>query len=168
MKTYDPIAEYTKPVSLHASLLSRTLAFILDISIISLTILAPVTTLAEQLIPKTDYHAVYAYITNNSGLSNVLSIIMVFVFILIILYFTLLEYLLGQTIGKKFLGLHVVTSEGKNILFWQALVRNCVLLPLMPFIFFWVVDPLYLLFTKRRLTEQLTKTQTVNYIKQVL
>ena len=64
--------------------------------------------------------------------------------------------------------LKVEGNEGKMPKLWQCFVRNLVFLPIFPFIIFWFIDPLYLVLTKQRLSEQLTKTRTVNanYIKQ--
>lgn len=164
MKQYDPLARYQQQELQAPSFLARSLAFLLDLSLLGMTIFAPVSLLAEQFIPATDYKSAYHYFLSNVAAANVLTIVFFFVFVLGILYFTLLEYLIGQTAGKRLLRLKIVDLSGKNPAFWQCLVRNLVLLPVFPFIIFWVVDPLYLLFTKQRLTEQLSRTRTVNYI----
>jgi uncharacterized RDD family membrane protein YckC len=68
------------------------------------------------------------------------------------------EYWLGQTIGKRIAGLHVVRESGAPISLGQALVR---LLP-VAFQFYWV-DVLFALFTERhqRAFELLSKTRVV-------
>ena len=168
MKVYDPLAAYnTIPIE-QPSLVKRFLAFLLDFSLLSITVFTPLSAVLEKLAPSTNFSATYAAFTSNESTSTIITIIMVFVFTLVTLYFVLLEYLIGQTAGMIVMGLKVEGHEGKMPAFWQCLLRNLVFLPIFPFIVFWIVDPLYLVFTKQRLSEQLTKTRTVNanYIKQ--
>lgn len=164
MKVYDPLAQYQQQGIVAPSFLTRMLAFFVDMALLSVTIFAPMSLFAEQFIPTADYKTAYQYFLSNAAAANVLTIVFFFMFVLAILYFTLLEYLIGQTAGKRLLLLKVVDISGKHPAFWQCIVRNLVLLPVFPFVIFWVVDPLYLLFTKQRLTEQLSRTRTVNYI----
>ncbi len=161
MKPYDPLQQYAQKEVAFPSFFTRMLAFFIDLSLLSMTIFAPVSLLADKVIPVTDYKTTYQYFLSNVSAANVLTIVFFFIFVLGILYFALLEYLIGQTAGKRLLHLKVVDTSGKNPAFWQCLVRNIILLPLFPFIIFWVVDPLYLLFTKQRLTEQLSRTKTI-------
>ena len=44
--------------------------------------------------------------------------------IVIILYFIILEGTIGATIGKKVLGMQIITNDGSKIGLWQAVVRN--------------------------------------------
>ncbi len=164
MKIYDPLAQYQQHAIVAPSFLTRSLAFFADMALLSVTIFAPLSLLAEQFVPAADYTTAYQYFLSNVSAANVLTIVFFFVFVLALLYFALLEYLLGQTAGKRLLRLKIVDVSGKQPAFWQCIVRNLVLLPVFPFMIFWVVDPLYLFFTKQRLTEQLSRTRTVNYI----
>ena len=68
------------------------------------------------------------------------------------------EYWMGQTVGKRILGLQVVRESGAPISLGQAIVR---LLP-VAFQFYWV-DVLFALFTDRhqRAFELLSKTRVV-------
>jgi len=157
---YDPFKQYNK-ISNVPSFFSRTLAFLLDISILGFTVFAPVTSFAQKLVPNADYTSAYQYFTQNDKVANVITVVMLFVFVLVMLYFILLEYFIGQTAGKRFMNLKVVSVDGERPKFWQCVVRNIVLLPVFPFVIFWVLDPLYLLFSKRRLSEQLSRTRTV-------
>ena len=74
-------------------------------------------------------------------------------------YFSLFEYLLGQTPGMMLLNIRAV-----NVTFWRALVRNAYLVPIFPFPVLWVVEPVYLLVRKTRLLELATGTRTIEYI----
>jgi len=67
------------------------------------------------------------------------------VFVLVILYFPVLETLFGQTAGKRAFGTFVARETGERIGFWTAVVRR------IPFMFdIWPVDAVFLLFTARR------------------
>jgi uncharacterized RDD family membrane protein YckC len=167
MKAYDPLAAYNKVPADQPSVVKRFLAFLLDFSLLSVIVFTPVSAVLEKLSPTTDIIATYAVFTSNEATSAIITIVMVFAFTLVMLYFVLLEYLLGQTAGMLFIGLKVQGNEGNLPTFWQCIIRNCVFLPLFPFIVFWIIDPLYVVFTKQRLSEQLSRTRTVNvnYIK---
>ena len=169
MKKYDPLAQYQfSPTFQQPSFLKRTLAFLVDMSLLSFTVFTPVSTLVGRLVPADGISLSESYqsLLQNSTTSTIITVVMLFVFTLMLLYFTISEYLLGQTAGKRLLGLKVEDSNGNFPTFWQCLIRNLVFLPIFPFILFWVIDPLYLAFSKQRLSEQLSRTRTVNYIKE--
>ena len=85
--------------------------------------------------------------------------------VLSITYFTVLEYSIQQTLGKKLLNLKVIALN-KNPKIWQYWVRSLFLVPLFPFILLWFIDPLYLFFNKQgqRFTEQLSKTKVIQEV----
>ncbi len=171
MKAYDPLTAYTAtPLFEQPSIMKRVLSFFIDFSLLSLTIFTPLSWVLEILSPTTNFSAAYTAFLNNETTNTIITVLMLYVFILVLLYFALLEYLVGQTAGMCFLNLKVENNAGQKITFWQALVRNCVFLPIFPFILFWFIDPAYLIFTKKRLSEQLSRTRTINantnYIKE--
>jgi uncharacterized RDD family membrane protein YckC len=43
-----------------------------------------------------------------------------------VIYFPVMESIFGQTLGKRILGLRVVTKSGNSISFWQAIKRRIV------------------------------------------
>ena len=97
----------------------------------------------------------------------------------------MLEKKMGQTIGKMLMKIYVVdarekvagenartlafmasshsTSDNNNLKTWQLLARNLVFIPMFPFVLLWVLDPLFMFFTKtnQRLTEILGRTKVV-------
>jgi uncharacterized RDD family membrane protein YckC len=78
-------------------------------------------------------------------LTVALGICAVIVFVLVILYFPVLETLFGQTAGKRVFGTFVARETGERVGFWTAVVRR------IPFMFdIWPVDAVFLLFTARR------------------
>ena len=69
----------------------------------------------------------------------------VIVFVLVILYFPVLETLFGQTAGKRVFGTYVARETGERVGFWIAVVRR------IPFMFdIWPIDAVFVLFTARK------------------
>ena len=59
-----------------------------------------------------------------------------------------------------------IVSDAGDMKRWQALVRNLMFIPIFPFDFLFIADPIVMLFTKtnQRLSEILSKTRVVeNY-----
>ena len=106
----------------------------------------------------------YNYFINNPSLNNAILWVSIALSALTLSYFTILEWKLGQTLGKMILKINV-KSEHKTIKIWQAFVRNLFLIPVFPFIALWIIDPLFMLFTKnnQRLMEILSKSKVVQH-----
>ena len=143
----------------------RIAAFLIDIMVINFTILFPFKTLLESFVPQ-NYSFTEAYNTMGSNLNTgYIAVVSVLMFLLVMLYFAKLEKKYGQTIGKRLLKLHVA-SDNKEIKSWQIYVRSIFFIPIFPFLLLWLLDPLFMIFTKtgQRLSEILSKTRTVeNY-----
>ena len=109
----------------------------------------------------------YKYIQGDTGTATVLFLVFMILTSLTLAYFILQEYLIGQTIGKILFRLKIVTVVDDETLgpinFWQSIVRSLFLIPTIPFILMWIIDPVYLLFTKKgqRLSEWLCKTKVI-------
>jgi len=145
-----------------ASVFRRFFAFLIDLLIIDFVIVFPFRGILQDIMPKGSYKEAYQFLISHSGYNTIISVIMVISGILSIFYFALLEYKFNQSIGKMFLGVFV-KNDLKQKKFWQYLVRSLFLLPVFPFIILWVIDPLFMFFTKshQRLSEILSKTKTV-------
>jgi uncharacterized RDD family membrane protein YckC len=80
------------------------------------------------------------------------------------LYTIIAEYVVGHTLGKRLMGIRVVTEIGARITFGQAIVRQ---LPM--FLQVYMVDVMFALFTEhsQRAFELLSKTRTVRAIDPV-
>ena len=127
-------------------------AFVFDFLIVDFILLYPFTGIAEK-ISSIDA----SFITFQGPLiSLVFAAAAIF-----ILYFALLEYATGQTIGKMLMKIKSIGLTGKRMSFWQALGRNLFLLPAFPFIFLWIIDPIFIIWKRISLSEMLTKTATV-------
>lgn len=138
----------------------RVLAFVIDILIINFVIGFPFRRLIAGIVPARDFSNSYAYISSNQKLVGLLSLIMILFGLLAILYFAILEYKMGQTVGKMFMNIKV---EAEQLTFFSCLIRSMFLIFIFPFVLLWVIDPLFMFFTKdkRRLSEILSKTRTI-------
>ena len=81
--------------------------------------------------------------------------------IIALLYFTLYQHYLGQTLGMRLLGLRVAGDRS----LWRCALRNAFALPFFPFTLFWIMDPLYLFWRKERLLERWSGTATVEMVR---
>ncbi len=146
-----------------APIWKRIAAFIVDLLIIEFILAFPFQSILKKMIP-TDlsYREAYQFFTNNPSSSSILTIIMVMISILALFYFVVLEYTLGQTVGKIFMNIKVI-GEKKRLTLLQCIGRSLFLLPVFPFFLLWFVDPIFLFFNKKgqRLSEFLTKTKIV-------
>lgn len=144
----------------------RFFAFIIDLLIIDFVIIFPFRNIILKIIPVgIPYSQAYDFLIGNPGFTRLISIITITISIFAILYFSILELKLNQTVGKIFMNIYVI-SESKKFRYWQALIRSLFFLPIFPFILLWVIDPIVLFFNKnnQRLSEILSKTRTIqNY-----
>jgi len=141
----------------------RIAAFFLDMMIINLVVLLPFRRLFQNIIPKEySFSEAYKFLSSSANFTSYISSISFVMSILIILYFLMLEKKMGQTIGKMLMKIYVV-SDNKELRAWQLLARNLAFIPVFPFILLWVIDPLFMFFTKtnQRLSEILSKTRVV-------
>jgi len=140
----------------------RMLAFFIDLLVINFIILFPFKRLFQRIVPSSLSFEETFSLVNDPGLSSMIVATSVFVGILMVSYFMILEGKLGQSIGKILVNIYVV-SEIKEMRFWQLLVRSLFLMPVFPFILLWIMDPVFMFFTKdnKRLSEVLSKTKVV-------
>ncbi len=146
-----------------ALLWKRIAAFFIDIIIINLIILFPFRALFRKIIPKDySFSEAYKFLGSSTNYSGFLASVSFVISILVILYFFMLENKSQQTIGKMLMKIYVA-SNANNLKKWQLLIRNLVFIPLFPFVLLWILDPLFMFFTKsnQRLTEILSKTKVV-------
>ena len=153
------------------SLLSkRFFAFLIDFFLLNIIIVQPLSLRIQSIVPEgTAFGDLYSYFNQNPTLLSEANVISLLIIVLFFLYFFLLDWLLGQTLGKKIMGLAVVSngnflyvSYGKKVTVLQAFVRNLALLPLFPFVILWIVDPFYLVWKGKRLSDRYTKTDVIS------
>ena len=148
----------------------RIAAFFIDMLIINLVILFPFRALFQNIIPKDySFSEAYRFLSTSAGYTSYVNLVSFVMAGLIIFYFLMMEKTMQQTIGKKLMKIYV-TSNSNDLKTWQILTRNLVFIPIFPFVLLWILDPLFMFFTKtnQRLTESLSKTKVVeeyNYEK---
>jgi hypothetical protein len=128
----------------------RLIAFIFDIFVLNLVVVFPFRALLKP------YEQIGFWFKPYDPLLYVLIIVIA---LFALLYFVLMELFVQQTIGMMVVQIYV---EGE-LTFWKCLVRNAYLIPLFPLSLMIIIDPLFLIFKKERLSEKLTKTSTVEY-----
>ncbi len=136
-----------------AGILKRLLAFITDLFILNITVFSPLQKILAPL--KMNIFS----LPDSAVVSGILGIVS----ILALGYFAMMEYYYKKTIGMMLFKIEVAG----NLSIWKAITRHIYLVPLFPFSLFLIIDPLYLLFKGERLSEKLTKTNTVEYIRMV-
>ncbi|MBU0980906.1 MAG: RDD family protein [Nanoarchaeota archaeon] len=152
-----------RTVEARASLFKRVLAFAIDILILDLVVLGPLKKLVSGIVSDGGITATTEFLNSNPEIMNKMIILSAISGVLMLTYFTVLELMVGQTAGKALLNLYV--KGKKRITLWQALLRNIFIIPMFPFVLLWVVEPIFLLFSRRRLLEILTKTETVQQVR---
>jgi len=135
----------------------RLVAFVIDFMIIDFVLLYPFNNIAEKI----SGYSGASIITFQSSLVY----IALAVSVIFILYFAIFEYALGQTIGKMLMRIISLGSSGKKMSFLQALGRNLFILPVIPFVFLWIIDPIFIILRRISLSEMLTKTVTIEEAK---
>ena len=141
----------------------RILAFLADLLVLNLVVFFPFKKILSKMIPDLkSYSEAYNFILANQSYSKVIVLVSVVMALFAILYFVLLQYKLKQTIGMMLFNISVI-SEIKKLSVLQCIIRSIFLIPIFPFFLLWIIDPLFMIFTKtnQRLSEVLSKTKTV-------
>jgi len=141
----------------------RLLAFVADLLIINLAIFFPFKRILQDSMPEFDsYSEAYNFLASNQSYTTTLTIVSLVMSLFAVLYFVWMEYKLGQTPGKMLFNISVI-SDVKKFSLWQLIVRSLFIIPVFPFVLLWIIDPLFVFFTKtnQRLSEILSKTRTV-------
>lgn len=141
------------PKTVLASAWKRLFAFIFDFIIIDLVILYPFTNITERVFSSASIWSI--------SLSKSIMTLVLVVSVFYLLYFLLFEWLLGQTIGKMLMRIVSVSFDDKRMSFIQAFGRNLFIFPVIPLVFLWAIDPIFIIWRRISLSEMLTKTKTV-------
>ncbi len=141
----------------NASILTRVIAFIIDLMAIEFVIVWPFSSVIESYIIGGSFAETMEWISRNevSGLYPLIAVLTA----LMIAYFAVFEYKYGQTPGKMIMKIKVI-SLTKNMEAWQAVARALFLVPLYPLN---LVDLVYVFFNQdnQRILEYFSKTKTV-------
>ncbi|MFP4424462.1 MAG: RDD family protein [Candidatus Woesearchaeota archaeon] len=131
----------------------RSIAFLIDIIILDIVVMRPFHILLINVLPSTSFRGIM------DANMPVLYVTLFFWAIFALAYFILLEYAIGQTIGKILFDLKVKSEKGE-LGFFQAVARNLVLIPFFPFTILWILDPVLMVWKGKRGSEYLSKTYT--------
>ena len=145
-----------------ATIWKRGLAYIIDLFVINLIIIMPFQKILEDLgkgFSGKGFLEIYRFLTSNpSQLQAIipkLFVIFLVIALLSILYWAILEYKIGQSIGKILMRIYVKSQTG-NLTFKQCFLRNVTKISTFPLI----LDASYMIFTKgyQRFFEKISKT----------
>jgi uncharacterized RDD family membrane protein YckC len=152
MNADEMIANLNKQeVIIIAGFWKRFFAFIADILILNLVVFSAFSSILSKYL---NFETLFSF---KDGIPFELTLILLLIGVFSFVYFTLLEYGNGKTLGMMIMGIRV---EG-NLSFWKCTVRNIFIIPAFPFTLFWILDPAYLIFKKRRLSDILTNTNII-------
>ncbi|MBI5391073.1 RDD family protein [Candidatus Woesearchaeota archaeon] len=149
-------------VVVEAPVWKRALALLADLVILDFIVLGAFNQIFNQLVPESSPFTIMQSIEQNSKILMLLSVTIFMIGLFMLAYFMVMEYMYGQTLGKMLFNIRV---QPEAISWWQILVRNIAVLPVMPFVLLWVIDPLMLLFKKQRLSDQFAKTTVIEEIE---
>lgn len=144
--------DFLKP----ASFTRRALAYIVDSFILNLILLSPIINQIKKIVGEnTDFtSSYYFFIENPQKVSAILLLGLVLV-ILTILYYSILEFKLRQTIGKMLFDIKVMSKKA-SFKYSQTLIRNLS----KPISILFIFDVLYLILKKQnqRFFEKISNT----------
>ncbi len=111
----------------------RILAFLIDIGILFLFVFFPLRNLLRRYITESSsFTEIYSNLVSSPDFAPPFIATYIVMLLLAFMYFFILENKMGQTIGKKFLNLYVVSNKD-SFSRWQVLVRNLAFIPIFPF-----------------------------------
>ena len=154
-----------RKVIANASKLKRIISFFIDIILIQIIIFSPFSGVIQEKIPViSNFEDNFRFIEQNPDILYELAPVLITIFILVFAYFVIFEYFMQTTPGKIIFKLKIVNFDRKRPDLLRLIIRNLVIFPIFPFTIFWIVDPLYLIFTGERLIDKFTKIRVIEEI----
>jgi len=144
-----------------ASLFKRIIAYLIDIIVINLVIIIPLGPVLNSTSATFSSSSLFGVYQQGMALGWEFFVISLFISLMTILYWAILEYYLKQSVGKMIMRIYV-RHLTKKIMFWQALLRNVTKISTM----FLLLDIAYMLVSKtnQRYFERLSYTTVVEKI----
>lgn len=140
----------------------RALAFLVDIIIIQFIVnLSFNKLIKQQLNIEGSFFEIYSTLSSNyQQLTPFFTYISIITAVIAIIYFTIFEFKMEQTLGKMLFNIKVTAFRGKLNL-QQAFIRNIPKALFFINVLFWILilDVVYMLFKKERLFDILAKTR---------
>jgi uncharacterized RDD family membrane protein YckC len=146
-----------------ASVWKRVLAFLIDFMIMQIVIVGPFSDALTSTIPMNyDFMQNYEYLSAHMNVAEKLSTVLFIVFILAFIYSVLFELSLDQTPGRMLLNLYLMPENKQDkVNLLKIIIRNLVYLPFFPFYLLMIIDPLFLVFTGKRISDKFSRTVIV-------
>jgi uncharacterized RDD family membrane protein YckC len=160
-----------KLIIVEAPIWRRVTAFLLDYIIINSLILFPFNNLMQRILKTDNIFEIMSMMGSRSGNISGLVIISLFMGMISLLYFSIIEWKSFQSIGKIIMKIFVISTNKKinnkempKLTFIQSVLRS------LPVLFFFIfpilamVDIISLLFNKEklRIMEKISNTKTVS------
>lgn len=150
-----------RKIEVDAPLYARVLAFIIDLLILNSFILFPFQSVLVSMLPQEN---ISQFLADHPVIVDQLYYILFLMAIIILLYFSLMEYKLGQTLGDMIFKIIVVSQDKKKQLtFLQCVLSNLYVFPFFPFFMLWVMDPIRLYIKKETFSNHFSKRKVVQY-----
>lgn len=175
-----------RKTEVNAPIWKRIASFFVDLLIIQIVIFSPFSTIVQSKMPMSENFLENYETLKGMEIMDSMLPIFIAVFGLIFLYFTLFEYKLSQTPGKMLFNLYLRPLDNifdntlneynfsdnstkilkkQKITLLSVIIRNIAAFPFFPFSLLWIIDPIYMIATGKRLSDVLSKTQIVEEVK---
>jgi len=155
-----------KTIIMEAPVWKRVLAFLIDYIIINSLIIFPFNNLMEKILNTSDISKILSMISNNNINTSALIYISLFMSIMALLYFAILESKLNQTIGKIIMKIYIINTKNpkERISFFQAIIRGLGVFLIFTLPIITLLDAAYVYFNKdkQRMLERVSKTKTIS------
>lgn len=137
----------------------RALSFLFDMTIIMFIISPFTSVLSQEMMMSPDFISNFEYITGNPEIYSKMSFISVAISLIVLAYFVSFEFKLRQTPGKMLFRLTLVPFDKKeDLTFIRIMIRNLAAVPVSVLSLLLIIDPVYLIFTGRRLSDLFSKS----------
>lgn len=169
-----------------ASVFKRVGAFAIDLVILNIFVLGPFSSFFSN-ITGTSFTVSYTKLLANEALRSTMVSAVGFMSVLAFLYFFVLQLKFAQTVGMMILNIYAIKIPASQqqvldkkktkidmikaanrfkLTFLDGVLRNMFVFPFFPFILFWLIDPIYFIFSKsqQRFTEYLSRTTVVEFV----
>ena len=147
-------------IEVPAPVWKKACAYVIDALVVSFIIVLPMSNFYPRTAVKAESFAdIWSSVKQTSGKTMVISLVIA---LLTILYWAILEYKIGQTIGKALMKIRVRSVIG-HLSFKQCFIRNITKASTMLL----VLDTLYILKSgSRRYFDKLAQTEVIEFAAQ--
>ena len=143
----------------------RVIAYFIDVFVIIILTL-PIQNYLNKIAPADSFYKTQMLIVQNSTLFRNIFLSLICTMIIIVLYWSVLEWKIGQSLGKYIMHIYVKTTIKKSKLkYWQCFIRNLSKISSLLL----VLDCIFFIWSKnQRFLERLSKTIVVEKREVVL